>query len=105
MNGKNILNAGIEVVETIGGSDAGTPATRTVHYTIKMQNVLVSSYRPMESLAASDLNPGVKPDAIPVEMVSLNFQKIKMDYNQLDANGALVTTVSAGWDLATNKKL
>jgi type VI secretion system secreted protein Hcp len=41
----------------------------------------------------------------PVDEFSLNFAKIEVSYRPQSADGALESPVTAGWDLATNKKV
>ena len=64
-------------------------------YKITLENVLVSSYNTGGS-SGSDL---------PVESLSLNFQKITFEFKKLKSDGTLDTPVTFGWDIAANKKI
>jgi type VI secretion system secreted protein Hcp len=59
-------------------------------------DVLVSSYQTGGSEAGD--NP-------PMDQVSLNFAKVKVEYKAQKANGSLAKPVSGGWDVITNTKL
>jgi type VI secretion system secreted protein Hcp len=43
-------------------------------------------------------------DVLPMDQVSLNFAKIKVEYRAQKADGSLDTPISAGWDVKTNKQ-
>jgi type VI secretion system secreted protein Hcp len=59
-------------------------------------DVLVSSYQTSGSEAATTL---------PLDQVSLNFAKIKVEYKAQKADGSLDAPISAGWDLKANTKI
>jgi type VI secretion system secreted protein Hcp len=42
---------------------------------------------------------------VPMESVSLNYAKVKLEYRPQKADGSLDAPISAGWDLKANKKL
>ena len=58
-------------------------------------DVLVSGYR----------TGGAGDDIGPMDQVSLNFAKIKVEYRAQKADGSLDPAVTAGWDVKANKKL
>jgi type VI secretion system secreted protein Hcp len=62
---------------------------------ITLSDVLVSSYK---------VGPDDGSDAVPTDQVSLNFAKIEYSYSPTLSTGALGAPVTAGWDLALNKK-
>lgn len=64
-------------------------------YTIKLQDVMVSSF-----YTSTNNNSGA-----PVETVKLSFSKIEFEYQPQNADGTSGAKISAGWDLATNKKV
>ena len=65
---------------------------------IKMNDVVVSSYRPGGSAKSESV--------VPMEEVTLRCAKITWNYTVLDTKtGAPKGTVNAGWDLSTNAKL
>jgi type VI secretion system secreted protein Hcp len=59
-------------------------------------DLLVSSYQTGGSEAGSPL---------PLDQVSLNFTKVKVEYKAQKADGSLDAPISAGWDGKTNSKL
>jgi type VI secretion system secreted protein Hcp len=59
-------------------------------------DLLVSSYQTGGSEAA---------DVLPIDSVSLNFSKIKIEYRAQKADGSLDAPISAGWDQKANSKL
>lgn len=59
---------------------------------IKMNDILISSYQ----------SGG---DAVPTDQFSLNFAKVLYSYTPQDETGKPGETVTAGWDLKTNKKV
>jgi len=63
------------------------------YFTIKMSDVLVSSYQ----IGASSERP--------METVSLNFAKIEVEYKPQKADGGLDSPVKFGYDLKKNVKL
>jgi type VI secretion system secreted protein Hcp len=44
-------------------------------------------------------------DLLPIDQVSLNFAKVKVEYRTQKADGSLDAPISAGWDVKANKKL
>ena len=56
-------------------------------------DILVSSF---QTSASSEL---------PMESVSLNFSKVKVEYRPQKADGSLDASISAGWDLKSNTKV
>jgi len=67
-----------------------------VYYMVSLTDVLVSSYQTGDA-------PG--GDAAVVDSFSLNFAKIKFEYKPQKAEGGLGSAITAGYDLAANKKL
>ena len=65
-------------------------------YTVKMTDVLVSSYQTGGSGHS---------DIVPTDQISLSFNKIEVEYKPQDAKGATGSPVKAGWDVGANKKL
>jgi type VI secretion system secreted protein Hcp len=63
------------------------------YFTIKLTDVLVSSY----SIGASSERP--------TESVTLNFAKIEVEYKPQKADGGLDSPVKFGYDLTKNEKL
>ncbi len=61
----------------------------------KFTDLLVSSYQTGGSFS----------DVVPSDQISLNFSKVEMEYKPQKADGSLDGSVSAGWDLKTNKKV
>ena len=57
-------------------------------------DVLVTGYQTGGTEAA---------DFLPVDQVSLNFAKLKVEYRGQKADGSLDAAVSAGWDVKSNK--
>jgi type VI secretion system secreted protein Hcp len=57
-------------------------------------DVLVSSFQTGGSLHS---------DILPMDQVSLNFAKLKVEYRPQKADGSLDAAVSAGWDVKSNK--
>ena len=58
-------------------------------------DVLVSGY---QTGAAGD-------EVAPMDQVSLNFSKVRVEYKAQKADGSLDAAVTAGWDVKTNKKI
>jgi type VI secretion system secreted protein Hcp len=59
-------------------------------------DLLVSSYQTGGSEAG---------ELLPVDQVSLNFAKIRIEYRAQKADGSLDAPISAGWDKKSNTKL
>ncbi|HET9738637.1 MAG TPA: type VI secretion system tube protein Hcp [Solirubrobacteraceae bacterium] len=64
--------------------------------TITLNEVLVTSYQTGGSEAA---------DIVPMDQVSLNFAKLRMEYRGQKADGSLDAPIVAGWDVKTNVKV
>lgn len=104
MNGKVFPKVELEIVRTGGAENGALGRVAPIH--IKLTNVLVSSYKPGEYLAPHDLLPAVQePSGIPMESLSLNFQKVEFAYAAVDASGALGAPIKTGWDLKANVKI
>ncbi len=83
----------------------------TEFYTIKMSDILVSSYKesaqtggtsPSPVAGGATLPPSVVGSAgLPLEQISLNFSKIEIDYFRQGA----AAPVHAGWDVKSNTKV
>lgn len=63
---------------------------------ITFNDLLVSSFQAGGSNSS---------DVLPVDQVSLNFAKVKVEYKPQKADGTLDAAASAGWDLKANKKV
>ncbi len=72
---------------------AGKNQLEFLRYTLS--DVLVTSYQTGGSVEA---------DVVPMDQVSLNFSKIQVEYTEQKQDGSAGGTVSAGWDVKTNKK-
>jgi len=70
--------------------------TQEEYYTIKLEDVLVTSYR------SGDAPGGA---AAVEDSFSLNFTKISYDYKPQKADGTLGSAVSAGYDVKKNAKI
>jgi len=68
--------------------------TSVTFYRMTLNNVLISSINTTGHLA----------DDKPAETVSLNFQKIKIEYFYPDATGAITAAPPVGWDFAAHLK-
>jgi len=64
--------------------------------TITLNEVLVTSYQTGGSEAA---------EIVPMDQVSLNFAKLRMEYRAQKADGSLDAPIVAGWDVKTNVKV
>ena len=62
---------------------------------VTMSDVLISSYQTGASSGGDS----------PIDQVSLNFAKVKIEYTPQNDDGSGGTTVDAGWDLKKNEKL
>lgn len=60
-----------------------------------LSDVLVTSYQTGGSAEA---------EVVPMDQISLNFSKIQVEYTEQKPDGSAGGTVSAGWDVKTNKK-
>lgn len=88
-SGKHIKDA-VLTVRKAGGD------TQVEYMKITMKEVLVSSY-----------NTGGNKDGLDriVEHVTLNFAEFKVEYTEQTKEGTPGATSSAGWNMATNKKV
>jgi type VI secretion system secreted protein Hcp len=59
-------------------------------------DVLVSSYQTSASEGG---------DTLPMDSISLNFSKVRVEYKSQKADGSLDKAITAGWDVKQNKKL
>ena len=64
-------------------------------FKVTMSDLLVSSWQQGASGADAD---------VPMDQVSLNFSKVKVEYRMQDAKGGFGEAVSAGWDVRKNAK-
>src|SRR5262245_46970101 len=62
-----------------------------------MDDVIVSSIRPGGSAQGGEVKP--------LEEVTLNFGKVRLEYTPIDHTGKPGSPERTGWDLTTNKKL
>jgi type VI secretion system secreted protein Hcp len=62
-----------------------------------MEDVIVSSVRPGGSAQGGEVKP--------LEEVTFNFGKIRLEYTPISSQGKPGSPERAGWDLTTNKKL
>ena len=62
---------------------------------VKFSNLLVSSSQ----------TGGSSGDVVPVDQISLNYEKIEWEYKPQDEKGATGSPVKAGYDLKANKKV
>jgi type VI secretion system secreted protein Hcp len=62
--------------------------------TFSLSDVLISSYQ--TAATAGDVSP--------VDSVSLNFAKIKIEYKQQKPDGSLAGSIKAGWDVKQAKQ-
>jgi type VI secretion system secreted protein Hcp len=85
--------------------------TQQDYYVVTLTDVLVSSYQSGGGALAtsrdskSDIDLEQEHGPLPVDQFSLNFAKIGFDYKPQKADGSLDSTISAGWDVKSNKKL
>jgi type VI secretion system secreted protein Hcp len=63
------------------------------YYTVKMEDLLVSSYQ-------SGGHSGA-----PTDQFALNFTKITFEYKPQKADGSLDAAIHGGWDVKANKKV
>jgi type VI secretion system secreted protein Hcp len=68
-----------------------------VYYTVKLNDVLVSSYQSAGSEGGGS--------SLPVDQFALNFSKIEFEYKAQKADGTLDAAVKAGYDVKLNKKV
>jgi len=67
--------------------------TQMEYYTIHLEDILVSSYSSSGS-----------SDELPMESISLNYQKIEFQYVPEKPDGTADTAIKASWNLATNTR-
>jgi len=73
---------------------AGTGGEHQEYLLWTFSDVMVSSYQ----------TGGSNGSDYPVDQISLNFSKIKIDYKPLDDTGSLGGSIKGGWNTETNKK-
>ncbi len=73
--------------------------TQQEYLKIYFEDMIVSSYQ----IGGSGGGAG-QHDALPVDQISFNFAKIKMEYAQQKADGSLGSPVIFGYDIKANKK-
>jgi type VI secretion system secreted protein Hcp len=61
---------------------------------VTMSDILISSWK----------QEGTAGDEVPMDQVSMNFSKIRVDYTEQSLAGGAGETTSAGWDVKTNTK-
>ncbi len=71
--------------------------TQQDYLTIKMSDVLVSSYK--------EAGETGERGNIPMDSIAINFAKIEIDYKRQNADGNLGAPVHAGWDVRRNQKV
>lgn len=74
---------------------------------IEFSDLLVSSYEIAGGGSSQSGDPGTTSgggSSVPTDSISFNFTKITWEYKVQKADGTL-TVVTAGWDLAKNKKV
>lgn len=89
VEGKNITKATMELCRPAGD--------KKVFLKITMENMIVSS---IQSTGASHGD-----DPVPVETISLRFQKIQWEYTPIDEKNTAGASVKSGWDLKEWKKV
>ena len=62
-----------------------------------MEDVIISGVRPGGSAQGGEVKP--------LEEVTLNFGKVRLEYTPIDSSGNAGSPERTGWDLTTNKKL
>ena len=101
LSGKVTANVYLEATQAYGmpGKLADLPIMD-----LKLSNVLVSAIRPSQFVVASDLSPaGQAPYGYPVETLTLNFAKFKLDWTPRKDDGSSLPLISTGWDVKGNK--
>jgi type VI secretion system secreted protein Hcp len=80
--------------------------TQADYWTMKLQNVLVSSYETNSGFDGSSGGAVASGDkyGMPVESVSFNFGKIDITYNTQNPDGTKGAAIAGGWDLQQNVK-
>jgi type VI secretion system secreted protein Hcp len=77
--------------------------TQVEYFTVKLTNVLISSYETVSNFEGSGSGTQFK-DALPVDKFTLNFAKIDLTYVAQDEKGQKGASTMAGWDLKTGQK-
>jgi type VI secretion system secreted protein Hcp len=79
--------------------------TQADYWTMKLQNVLVSSYEANSNFNYNE-GAGASGDktSMPVESVTFNFAKIDITYNTQNPDGTKGAAIAGGWDLLANQK-
>ncbi|NCW84996.1 MAG: type VI secretion system tube protein Hcp [Oxalobacteraceae bacterium] len=71
---------------------------------IELEKVIISHYSIASAHEPEPLETGVEGARRPLETISLNFVKIKMEYNHQANDGTIAGKTDFGYDLAINKK-
>jgi type VI secretion system secreted protein Hcp len=66
--------------------------TRVTYYVYELANAVLTSYRIR----------GSTRDDVPLDDISLNFERIKVTYTKFDGSGRYESIVEYGWDVARN---
>jgi type VI secretion system secreted protein Hcp len=69
-----------------------------------LRKVIISHYTIASAHEPHPLETGVDGARRPLETISLNFVKIKMEYNHQTSDGSIAGKTDFGYDLAINKK-
>lgn len=59
----------------------------------------------LENLIVSDIQSSESTGELPVETMSLNFARVKMEYTPQDLDGSPMESVSMGWDIQRNEEI
>jgi len=86
--GKSLPKVEIELTASCGGS-------RATYYPYELTNAIVTNCHVGSSTE----------DTTPIEVVSLNFEKIGTTYTQFDDTGRSKGSVEYSWDTEANKSL
>jgi type VI secretion system secreted protein Hcp len=93
-NGKVFPKVEIHVTESYAG------AGRVTYYRYELTNVMVTSYMvvaPTNTESSSGVVGPTNTRDVPVEMVSLNFEEIKVTYTEYDDKGSSKGNVEYSW--------
>ncbi|MEY3695232.1 MAG: hypothetical protein RL083_1057 [Pseudomonadota bacterium] len=71
---------------------------------VELEKVIISHYSIASAHEPDPLETGVEGARRPLETISLNFVKIKMEYNHQANDGTIAGKTDFGYDLAINKK-
>ena len=80
--------------------------TQADYWTMKLQNVLVSSYETNSGFDGSSGGAVASGDkyGMPVDSITFNFGKIDITYNTQNPDGTKGAAIAGGWDLQQNVK-